>query len=299
MALNPSPQRQAVVTFPTPNINDILFFETVDADRIGTEVPEYGTKHPDYKKWPDHRLVHVEAADDQNRYYRYYYVADQIEQDDDNWSYTEADIGGTKFDAVTRNYVIRRSEFSSTTPEMGSTMPDVPSGKFGGVYVLAERKQVPLNDKILNGLYVVEQRVYVKKIPLVRLDFDDFFKTTNETKQILYYKGEVPEGETASIEALLGDPNNDYWGMNSGIVRTAQQLSDNWFAVTEQEVVKCGSATQLDLQTHMASEVSGRLQGKSPATAQDIFSSYTSVSNLQRNTNCWAHDLKGLTGFVA
>jgi len=236
MALNPSPQRQSVVTFPTPNVNDILFFETVDADRIGTEVPEYGTKHPDYKKWPDHRLVHVEAADDQNRYYRYYYVADQIEQDDDNWSYSEADIGGTKFDAVSRDYVIRRSEFSSTTPEMGSAMPDIPSGKFDGVYVLAERKQVPLNDKILNGLYVVEQRVYVKKVPLVRLDFDEYFSTTNYTRQTLYYREDAVGGST--IESLAADPDNTYWQLgDDGTLRTLQQLSANWYAVTKQQVV--------------------------------------------------------------
>ena len=298
MALNPSPQRQTVVTFPTPNVNDILFFETVDAERIGTDVPEYGTKHPDYQKWPNHRLVHVETADDQTRYYRFYYAADNIEQDDDNWSYTEADIGGTKFDAVTRNYVIRRSEFSSTTPEMGSTMPDIPSGKFTGTHVLAERKQIPINDKILNGLYVIEQRTYVKKVPLIRFDFDDYFRTTNETKQILYYRGEVPDGASSAIEDL--DSDDDYWGMDSGTVRTVQQLSDNWFAVTEQEVVKCvSSGGQADLQDHMTSEVSSRLEGKDPSTAQDIFSSYSNVNNLQRNTNCWAHGLKGLTGFIA
>jgi hypothetical protein len=303
MALNPSPQRQAVVTFPTPNINDILFFETVDADRIGTEVPEYGTKHPDYKKWPDHRLVHVEAADDQNRYYRYYYVADQIEQDDDNWSYTEADIGGTKFDAVTRNYVIRRSEFSSTTPEMGSTMPDVPSGKFTGTHVLAERKQIPINDKILNGLYVIEQRTYVKKVPLTRLDFDEFFKTTNETKQILYYRGEVPDGETSSIETLADNQDNDYWGMDSGTVRTVQQLSDNWFAVTEQEVVKCESSEfGDDLQGEARKSILDSIEGKTTSDL-NLFSTYQAgfgiVPNLVRNTDCWAHNIKGITGFVA
>lgn len=298
MALNPSPQRQSVVTFPTPDVKNILFFETVDAERVGTEIPEYGSKHPDYKKWPDHRLVHVETADDQTRYYRYYYAADQKNQDDDNWSFSEADIGGTKFDAVSRDYVIRRSEFDPDLPAMGSVMPDVPEGKFSGTHVLAQRKQIPINDKILNGLYVIEQRTYVKKVPLTRFDFDEFFRTTNETKQILYYKGETPAGATAAIETL--DSDDDYWGMDSGTVRTAQQLSDNWFAVTEQEVVKCGSAGgQVDLQTHMTSEVTSRLEGKTPSTAQDIFSSYTTVTNLQRNTDCWAHGLKGLTGFVA
>lgn len=298
MALNPSPQRQSVVTFPTPNVNDILFFETVDAERIGTEIPEYGSKHPDYQKWPDHRLVHVETADDQTRYYRFYYAADQKDQDEDNWSFSEADIGGTKFDAVSRDYVIRRSEFDPDLPAMGSAMPDTPTGKFSGTHVLAQRKQIQISDKILNGLYVIEQRTYVKKVPLTRFDFDEFFRTTNETKQILYYRGEVPVGASGAIENL--DSDDDYWGMDSGTVRTVQQLSDNWFAVTEQEVVKCVSTGgQADLQTHMHSEVTSRLSGKSPSTAQNIFSSYTSETNLRRNTDCWAHGLKGLTGFVA
>ncbi len=240
MALNPSPQRQSVVTFPTPNVNDILFFETIDAERVGTSIPEYGSKHPDFKKWPNHRLVHVEAADDQSRYYRYYYAADQLDQDNDNWAFSEADIGGTKFDAITRDYVIRRSEFSSTTPDMGAAMPDVPAGKFTGTHVLAQRKQIPINDKILNGLYVIEQRVYVKKVPLYRLDYDEFFSKTNYTKQTLYHKGEAVGGST--IDALATDPDNAYWQLGSdGILRTLQQLSDNWYAVTEQQVVNTDS----------------------------------------------------------
>jgi len=323
MALNPSPQRQSVVTFPTPNVNDILFFESVDAERVGTDIPEYGSKHPDYKKWPDHRLVHVETADDQrqNRYYRYYYAADQLDQDNDNWSYSEADIGGTKFDAVSRDYVVRRSEFSSTVPAMGSTMPDVPAGKFGGTHVLAQRKQVPLNDKVLNGLYVVEQRVYVKKVPLSRLDFDEFFKTTNETKQILYYGGEVVSEATVVIggntiqnptiaqlednpdNAYVGSPANNipYWGMNSGTIRTIQQLSDNWYAVTEQEVVKCpAGGIRSDLQTTARESITDAIEGLSQSpTTQKLFSTYTSETTLVRNTNCWAHNLKGVTGFVA
>lgn len=330
MALNPSPQRQSVVTFPTPNVNDILFFETVDAERVGPDVPKYGSSHPDYKKWPNHRLVHIEAADDQTRYYRYYYAADQLEQDNDNWSYSEADIGGTKFDAVSRDYVIRRSEFSSTVPAMGAAMPDTPTGKFSGTHVLAERKQIPLNDKILNGLYVVEQRVYVKKVPLSRLDFDEFFKTTNETKQILMYADEVVSGATVVIggttiqnptiaqlednpdNAYVGSPTNKipYWGMNSGTIRTVQQLSDNWFAVTEQEVVKCptsGEDGRLKLQDKASASIASAISGHSASSDRTFFTSITanmSGSDLVgytavRNSSCWAHDLNGITGFVA
>jgi len=253
MALNPSPQRQSVVTFPTPNVNDILFFESVDAERVGTDIPEYGSKHPDSKKWPNHRLVHVEAADpkQQTRYYRYYYAADQLDQDNDNWSHTEADIGGTKFDAVARDYVIRRSEFNPELPAMGATMPNVPVDKFPSSarvnelnqprtddYVLAQRKQIPINDKVLNGLYVIEQRVYVKKVPMYRLDYDEYFSKTNYTKQTLMYATEVPHGESSTISTLAKAPNDDYWQLSEyGILRTVQQLSDNWYAVTKQQVV--------------------------------------------------------------
>jgi len=311
MPLNPSPQRQSIVTFPTPNVNDILFFESVDAERVNTDIPVYGTKHPDYKKWPEHRLVHVESSDDQRqgRYYRYYYAADQLNQDDDNWSFSKADIGGTKFDAVTRDYVVRRSEFTPDDPAMGAEMPDVPAGKFSGTHVLAERKQVPLNDKVLNGLYVVEQCVYVKKVPLTRLDFDDYFQTTNKTEQTLYYKTEPPLGlGTTSIATLAGQPDNPYWGMTSGTVRTVQQLTANWYAVTEQEVVKCGSARS-DLQTLTGSAISDSSLAKATEGKDtndlNLFSTYTGITApatlpaLIRNTDCWAHGFKGITGFVA
>jgi hypothetical protein len=123
---------------------------------------------------------------------------------------------------------------------MGAAMPDVPAGKFTGTHVLAQRKQIPINDKILNGLYVIEQRVYVKKVPLYRLDYDEFFSKTNYTKQTLYHKGEAVGGST--IEVLAIDPDNAYWQLGSdGILRTLQQLSDNWYAVTEQQVVNTDS----------------------------------------------------------
>ena len=308
MALNPSPQRQSVVTFPTPNVNDILFFESVDAERVGTDIPEYGSKHPDYKKWPDHRLVYAQSVDEQSRYYRYYYAADQLDQDNDNWSFSEADIGGTKFDAVTRDYVVRRSEFSSELPAMGSAMPDVPANKFNGTYVLSQRKQVPISDKILSGLYVIEQRTYVKKVPLYKLNFDDFFRTTNYIEQTLYHKGEKPDNVN-TIEYLVDNRNNDYWGMNNGIVRTAQQLSDNWYSVTEQEVVKCNSVSDREeLQTNARSSVTAAIANKTPSD-RNLFSTYSTGSlnasdpltrpSLVRNANCWAHNLKGVTGFVA
>lgn len=238
MPVNPSPQRQRILTFPTPNVNDILFFETEYANLIGKDVPEYGSKHPDFRKWPDHRLVFIETPDEQNTLYRFYYAADQTDQDDDNWSFVQADIGGSKFDAVQRDYVIRRSEFDPAALDMGSPMPDVPTGKFNGTYVLAERQQIPIDNKILNSLYVVERRTYVKKVPLYQLDYDEYFNKTNYTKQILLYATENPPSSTTDIASLTQDSDNVYWKLSAtGILRVSRQLSDNWYLLTEQQVV--------------------------------------------------------------
>lgn len=245
MPINPTPYRVEKVVFPTPNVSDILFYETEDAERVGYLVPEYGTFHPDTKNWPNHRLVFIESADDEGRFYRYYYASDQLDQDDDNWAFSQADIGGTRFDAVTRQYVIRRDQFDPDSPAMGSAMPDNPAGKFTGTYVLAERQQQNTNDKTINSLYVIEQRTYVKKVPFYEVNYDEVFRTSNFSSQTLYYLGEIPDGQTDPIEVLIDNPSSSYWGMDNGVVRSGKQLTANWFVVSEQQVVKTseGSAT--------------------------------------------------------
>ena len=59
----PSPQRQSVLSFVSPKVADLLFFETVDAQKIGNtpaeieaNLPVYGTAHPDTENFPNHKL---------------------------------------------------------------------------------------------------------------------------------------------------------------------------------------------------------------------------------------------------
>lgn len=237
--MNPTPQRQRVVVFPTPNVRDLLFYELVDNHRVGeTNVPEYGTAHPDTQKWPNHRLVHIKAADEEGKVWRYYYASDQLEQDDDNWEHTQADIGGTKFDAVARNYVIRRSEYNPEVPAQGAAMPDVPASKFTGSYVLAERSQRLINDEVLNGLYVVERRVYVEKTQLVGIMVNEIDNESRQATLNYYYRGEIVTGVT-TVEDLFNDPSNAYWDAYTVVVggkatyyrREGKQRSSNWFTI--------------------------------------------------------------------
>jgi len=261
---NPAPQRQRNITFPVPTVGDFIFYETVDSEQLagsGTAVAAYGTSHPDNIKWPLHRLVHVAAADDQNLFYRYYYAADQLNQDDDNWNYAQADIGGTKFDSVSRNYITRRSEFVPDSVLMGALMADVPVGKFTNTpYVLAERQQRQTGDPIIDGLYILELRTYVKKTKSTSLSFDELSQRLLKEVTTLHYRGEEISAYTeksglttlTAVELLFNDPANAHWQIavlsSTGSPITTQtvgyahvkegtQLTSNWFAITTKQVV--------------------------------------------------------------
>ena len=242
MASRPSPHRQFEKTFPTPLIGDVIFRERqVYQTR---NLPEYGTPHPNTAKWPNHIFVYAREREepDAQDVFDCFYAAVRETQDLYNFSHAEADIGGTKFDAVTRTYVTLRDEFDPETPLMGSTMPDSPEGKFSGVYVLAERKQTRIGEQVLDSMFVAEQRTYVKKVTLTSLDFDQVFGGTLRTTQTLRYRGEQIPGTGSplkTIEQLVEtDISPPYWGLQSnGVAREVTQLTDNWFVVTERQVV--------------------------------------------------------------
>ncbi len=238
--MNPTPHRQRVVIFPTPNVDDLLFYELVDNHRVGEKnVPDYGTAHPDTTKWPNHRLIHIKAHDDQGKMWRYYYAADQLEQDDDNWSHSQADIGGTRFDAVSRDYLVRRSEYNPESPAQGATMPDVPASKFTGTYVLAERSQIQINDEVLAGLYVVDRRSYVEKTQLVGIRVSEADNQAQRSTLDYYYRGETVT-DSSTVEDLFDDPDDPYWDAYyeqvDGTIyaykrREGKQVTSNWFTI--------------------------------------------------------------------
>lgn len=53
------------------------------------------------------------------------------------------------------------------------------------------------------------------------------------------------------------------------------------------------------LQENSTSSILSAIDGKSPSTDRAIFSDYTSVGSLTRNTSSWAYDFNGITGIVA
>jgi hypothetical protein len=161
-----APYRQDRKVFPTPIIGDVLFSEVRDCNR--SEFPEYGTPHPNTKKWPDHKLVYIKPVDiERNEIFEFFYAADRANQDLYNFSFGFRNLigntGGREFRIVQRTYVTLRSEFEPLNIPFGTPMPDVPEGKFDGVdYVFFDRQQQRIQQQELDSIYVAEVHTYVE-----------------------------------------------------------------------------------------------------------------------------------------
>ncbi len=251
MSSRPSSHRQKQSIFPTPLIGDLLFTERVVVQTRNH--PEYGTPHPNTAAWPNHNLVYVkeriEEQDVQDAF-DYYYAADRDNQDLYNWESGIANIGGRKFDTVTRTYLIPRADYDPEEIQMGAAMPNIPENRFPDPvtadgdnttndddppsytnHVLADREQLRTGEKELDSMYVVERRTYVKRCSITMIQTEDFFGIGGSRVDNLYYRGEEVDG--SAVEVHFDDPNSAYWGWQSdGTQRDGQQLSENWFMIS-------------------------------------------------------------------
>lgn len=244
MTLPLSPIRQHLAAFPTPRMDDRIVTQLVDVQRSKntdgvTVFPAKGDPHPD-SAFPNHRFAHAEKATDDGQKYFFHYIAEREEQDEYNWEFTEADIGGTKFNAVTRDYLVLREDFTPLV-SMGTIMPNTPTDVFSGTYILAERKQVRSNDPVIDSLFVIDRRVFVVRSTLSEARYDEATGRGDADTTDLYYSGESLGGTT--VDALFNSPTNSFWGLQTdGAFRSGQQLSTYWFAVKTASVIPPGAA---------------------------------------------------------
>ena len=206
--------------------------------------PNYGTAHPDTENFPRHKLCYVKQADGEGLYFEYYYAADRLHQDDYNFEFSQADLGGNKYDTVVRTYVTLRSDFdeADTKYNAGDRMPDVPDAKFpDNTYILMTRQQKRIGDAELDGLFVVEQRVYFNRVDIVTQNLDPATEGVLETKVSLFYRGETYIPASANIQTAADDPTE--WGLSTaGINSEVEQLSHDWWKVTQQDVIPQNAA---------------------------------------------------------
>lgn len=233
----PSNERYQVKSFPTPLPVDLIFWQTRNSDlpKNGRQTWEYGQPHPDSSRYPNHILVFVTPADDKGLE-KCYYAAKRENQDLYNFEHSDADIGGERFETVSRDYVTLRKDFDAETPAMGALMKDEPVGQFASGYVLAARKQGRTDQPELDAMFVVEHLVYVKRSTISEVRYDLQTGRSKYSTSNWYYRGEVVGG--SPIEVLAATPGNAYWGRQpSGIFRELSQPTTNWFVVTESRAV--------------------------------------------------------------
>ena len=209
--MDPTPKRQNKKTYLTPDFRDFILVESEDITKKSS--PARGTPHPDKNKFPNHKFSHAAVADDQGVLYSFFYVASRDSQEDYNWEYTKADIGGNKFNSITATYAIPRNSFTPDSPAMGSPAPEFSGGATG--YILAERKQVRSPDRELDGYLIFETRVYVKKCTTRQIGVDSLNGKALFSDVTLHYRGEiipaVEEYSTATISGTVDlDINGDY-----------------------------------------------------------------------------------------
>lgn len=291
MATSPN-RRQRTIQFTTPKVADLVVVELVDASKNVSSAEnadnnEYGSAHPDTSRFPNFRLSLIKPAGDQGQFQNWYYIKDRTEQDKYNWQF-QAASASMRYDSIVRTYVLPRygtgtdgapatgevagtDYFEESAPALNTSMPTTIHDPFGdGVggsltadndYILFEKKQVRSGDEVLDSLYVVEQRVYVKKVPIRRVDIDPEFSVPLRSKETLYFRGQTlqkttkfnePNDTMSNLSVTVdqatkkGSSQSDMWGTFKeengsyyfGIYREVRQLSNNWFAVSEREVIR-------------------------------------------------------------
>jgi hypothetical protein len=238
-------ERFQVQAYPTPIATDVLFYEVRDNVLPKNKWPPYGQPHENVVKWPNHKLVFIQTRKEDGKQ-MWWFAADRENQDLYNFAFSDADIGGVKFKAVQRVYIIPRDEWDPDVPVMGTSMPNIPAELFGtgsgdpsvvSDYVLSERRQGETPEKEINSLYVLDVRTYIKRTSIREIGVDplngqSLFSWTN-----LYYATEVVTGSTTAT-ALFAAPTNAYWGLQSdGTQRSGKQLSEQWFIIETAQVI--------------------------------------------------------------
>lgn len=290
-----STRRQRIIEFSTPKVADLVVVEIKDAsrhlksadsaDHVADNDGNFGAAHPDTNNFPDFKLALIKNADDdQGQFQLWYYVKDRADQDHYNWEFQAAGVGTSRYDSVVRTYLIARADYNEANPAINDAMPVTDSDPFelADKYVLFEKKQVRSGDETLDSLYVVEQRTYVKKVPIRRVDLDEAFDEPLRSKETIFYKGEIPQktfvfgetdvtkpetnskttaqtfalgvGATSTYEVPNPDLVAPFFGTSIvtsgsdkfGILCEGRQISDNWYAVAERELIKTNATNIVD-----------------------------------------------------
>lgn len=244
MPLPQAPQRQTTNIPITPIVGDLLVTVTSEAQR--KDLPAYGTAMSEMHqkgridpRYENHIFtLAVPLNNAREDMFTLYFAAPRENQDLYNWEVTEADIGGTRFDAISRSYIIPRADYDKSNPAMGSTMPNVPASKFPNptTYILAQKSQRRI-EKEFDSMFVAETRVYIRKTTITQIGADPLSGLPLSSASTIYHKDEIVTGTTTAAQ-LFAAPTNAYWGTQAdGYARTGRQISSEFYEIVSEQVV--------------------------------------------------------------
>jgi len=148
----PIAHSQRVISYPTPNTSDTLFFETKGVQQIDTVggAPAYGTVHPNTTRYPNHKLCFIENIEDDQKQQRWWYVNDRTAQEAYNYEISYPYGGDTAYPRYTRTYVVPRA---TAAIALGTADPTFTTAKL----VFQSQKNI---EGQIGSLYVQQARVY-------------------------------------------------------------------------------------------------------------------------------------------
>lgn len=231
----PTRQVDPVFIWPVPEEADRMFWVEKDMKSPANRSFTYGDAYSDAVKYPDHKLVYVSPQNEDN-ISRWFYASDRTSEDAYNFQHASANLGGRKFDAVQRTYLVPRADYSESTPAAGAAMPTDPSGKFPAGYVLADREQRRTGTE-LDAVYVIETRTYIKRTIITYIGVDPLNGEPLYKNSSFWYRTEIVTGATTA-EALFDDYDNAYWGVQENAVqRSGTQISEDWYEIIEEGLI--------------------------------------------------------------
>ena len=153
-----------VVSYPTPNVSDLLVVQDVDTRTPDYVALSYGDLHPDQISFPGLKLVFQQPLDNEQNYMwvRRVYANDRSNQDTYNYAIKQTS-SDPNFPIYIRTYSIPRSGY--TPLPKGSVDPLFPTAPSGNSVVLnsedVDRFKDDQDDSQLDSEYVKVTRTYI------------------------------------------------------------------------------------------------------------------------------------------
>jgi hypothetical protein len=121
----PVPERNAILSFPTPRgRGDLLFFEFRDQRLPKNQHWVYGEAHPNSALYPHHELVFVSQQSENPGWSKWFYAAKREFQNLYNWTFSDADTWPT----LTQVFVTKDKDFDPDAPIYSNVGGLIPVG---------------------------------------------------------------------------------------------------------------------------------------------------------------------------